>query len=55
MSKRVILVTGSNTGIGFELVRLLAEKGNTVYLTARNEDTGNKAQSVDIATLYLSV
>ena len=52
MSKKVILVTGSNTGIGFELVRLLAEKGNTVYLTARNEDNGNKAQSVNIATLY---
>jgi hypothetical protein len=52
MSKKVILVTGSNTGIGFELVRLLAEKGNTVYLTARNEDNGNKAQLVDIATLY---
>lgn len=42
MSK-VILVTGSNTGIGFELVRLLAEKGHTVYLAARNENSGKLA------------
>ena len=42
MSK-VILVTGSNAGIGFELVRLLAEKGHTVYLSARNENAGIKA------------
>ena len=42
MSK-VILVTGSNTGIGFELVRLLAEKGHSVYLAARNEHSGKVA------------
>jgi len=42
---RVILVTGSNTGIGLELVRLLAEKpeNHTVYLAARNEASGRKA------------
>ncbi|KAF8804463.1 NAD(P)-binding protein [Phlegmacium glaucopus] len=43
MSK-VILVTGANTGIGFELVRLLAEKKHTVYLGARNETAGRKAE-----------
>ncbi|TFK40507.1 hypothetical protein BDQ12DRAFT_679555 [Crucibulum laeve] len=43
MSK-VILVTGSNTGIGFDLVRVLAEKGHTVYLSARNEAAGKEAQ-----------
>jgi len=42
MSK-VILVTGGNGGIGFELVRLLAEKGHTVYLGARNEHAGKEA------------
>ncbi|KAK2467376.1 hypothetical protein APHAL10511_000611 [Amanita phalloides] len=42
MSK-VILVTGANTGIGFELVRLLAQKGHKVYLAARNETTGKEA------------
>ncbi|KAK7036616.1 hypothetical protein VNI00_011549 [Paramarasmius palmivorus] len=41
---RVILVTGSNTGIGFQLVRLLAAKGHTVYLAARRVDAGKEAQ-----------
>ena len=45
MSK-VILVTGANTGIGFELVRLLAEKGHTVYLGALNEQDGKVAVCV---------
>jgi NAD(P)-dependent dehydrogenase (short-subunit alcohol dehydrogenase family) len=35
---------GGNAGIGFELVRLLAEKGHTVYLGARNEIAGKEAQ-----------
>ncbi|KAF8158449.1 hypothetical protein B0H34DRAFT_674857 [Crassisporium funariophilum] len=43
MSK-VILVTGSNAGIGFELVRILAEKGHTVYLASRKESSGKEAQ-----------
>ncbi|KAF8882037.1 hypothetical protein CPB84DRAFT_226545 [Gymnopilus junonius] len=44
MSK-VILVTGSNAGIGLELVRILAEKpeGHIVYLSARNETAGKEA------------
>ncbi|ESK94354.1 short-chain dehydrogenase reductase sdr [Moniliophthora roreri MCA 2997] len=40
---RTILVTGSNTGIGFELVRLLASKGHNVYLSSRNEEAGHNA------------
>ncbi|EEB91265.1 hypothetical protein MPER_10406, partial [Moniliophthora perniciosa FA553] len=42
-NSRVILVTGSNTGIGYELVRLLASKGHTVYLPSRNEQSGQDA------------
>ncbi|KAK7036619.1 hypothetical protein VNI00_011552 [Paramarasmius palmivorus] len=42
--KRIILVTGSNTGIGFQLVRLLAAEGHTVYLAARRVDAGKEAQ-----------
>lgn len=42
--KRIVLVTGANTGIGFEIVKSLAEKGHTVYLSARNETSGKEAQ-----------
>ncbi|KAF7295706.1 (+)-neomenthol dehydrogenase [Mycena indigotica] len=42
MSK-VILVTGSNAGIGFSLVQQLAAKGHTVYVASRKEDAGNEA------------
>ncbi|KAG6823423.1 hypothetical protein H0H92_010273 [Tricholoma furcatifolium] len=38
-------LAGSNTGIGFELVRLLAQKGHTVYIASRNEAAGQKAHS----------
>ncbi|KAK7041505.1 hypothetical protein VNI00_009373 [Paramarasmius palmivorus] len=40
---RIILVTGSNIGIGYELVRLLAARGHTVYLSSRNEQSGRDA------------
>ncbi|KAK0189080.1 hypothetical protein F5146DRAFT_1205183 [Armillaria mellea] len=43
--KRVILVTGSNTGIGYGIVKLLAEKGHTVYLASRKESAGKEAQA----------
>jgi NAD(P)-dependent dehydrogenase (short-subunit alcohol dehydrogenase family) len=43
MSKKVALVTGSNKGIGKEIVRTLASHGYTVYLGARNEQRGHAA------------
>ncbi|KAG7440651.1 NAD(P)-binding protein [Guyanagaster necrorhizus] len=43
--KRVILITGSNTGIGYDVARLLAEKGHTVWLSSRNEAAGKHAQA----------
>ncbi|KAF8972279.1 hypothetical protein BDZ97DRAFT_1019324 [Flammula alnicola] len=42
MSK-VILITGANTGVGFGLASLLAEKGHIVYVGARNEAKGKEA------------
>lgn len=42
---RVILVTGGNAGIGFELVKLLAEKNHIVYIGARNEAAGKEAEA----------
>jgi len=43
MASRIILVTGSNQGIGFEVVRQLAQKGHTVYLAARSVEKGKEA------------
>ncbi|TFK61305.1 NAD(P)-binding protein [Pluteus cervinus] len=42
---RVFLVTGSNAGIGYELVRSLAERGHIVYLSSRDETKGKEALS----------
>jgi len=42
--KKVALVTGSNKGIGFAIVRALCKQfDGLVYLTARNEELGLKA------------
>ncbi|KAG8199461.1 hypothetical protein JTE90_000326 [Oedothorax gibbosus] len=41
MAQRVAVVTGSNKGIGFAIVRALCSKfDGDVYLTARNEERG---------------
>jgi NAD(P)-dependent dehydrogenase (short-subunit alcohol dehydrogenase family) len=42
-ANKVILVTGSNSGIGYELVHILASKGHTVYLASRKESAGIEA------------
>ena len=46
-SGRVAIVTGSNSGIGFETARVLAEKGASVVMACRNLDKANpKAEEI---------
>ena len=42
-SGRVAVITGANTGIGYEAAAVLADKGAKVVLAVRNVDKGNEA------------
>ncbi len=39
-TKKVALVTGANTGVGYQIAKSLAENGYTVYVGTRNMDKG---------------
>jgi NAD(P)-dependent dehydrogenase (short-subunit alcohol dehydrogenase family) len=46
----IALVTGANKGIGFQTARILAERGGTVLLAARDPDRGARAAAELAAT-----
>lgn len=43
VSNKTILITGGGSGIGFEIAKLLIEKGNRVIITGRSESRLQKA------------
>ncbi|KAK1229472.1 hypothetical protein PQX77_007469 [Marasmius sp. AFHP31] len=54
-----MLVTGSNTGVGYALVKLLAQQGHRVYLSGRNEESVREAveklRGLDVKPVLLDV
>lgn len=42
-TNNTILISGGSAGIGFEIAKLLSEKGNNVIITGRNEKRLNQA------------
>ena len=38
-----VLISGGSAGIGFEIAKLLSEKGNKVIITGRDQDRLDKA------------
>jgi len=59
---KAALITGANRGIGWEIVRQLADTGYFVYLACRNAESGEKAANAmreqghsNVASVFLDV
>jgi NAD(P)-dependent dehydrogenase (short-subunit alcohol dehydrogenase family) len=47
---RVAVITGANTGLGFETARMLAERGATVVMAVRDIAKGKQAAPASMGT-----
>jgi len=54
LDQTIVLITGANKGIGFEIAKQLATKGNQVLLGARSRESGQKAVA-ELAEVDLDV
>lgn len=53
---KVTLITGGNTGLGFESAKRLKELGHKIYITSRNENKGKiAAETLGINYIVLDV
>lgn len=56
LTNKTILVTGGNSGIGYETAKLLAEKGNKVIITGRDITRLEKAgKELGVDTIQLDI
>jgi NAD(P)-dependent dehydrogenase (short-subunit alcohol dehydrogenase family) len=50
LSGKIIIVTGGNSGLGYESVKAFAEKNAEVILACRNTEKGEAAKAELLAT-----
>lgn len=53
--KKIILITGASSGIGYEVARMLAQQGHTVYGAARRTERMESLREYGVTPLALDV